>query len=343
MNESVKGAVLVAGGAGYIGAHTAKALHEQGYLPVVYDDLSSGSADAVRWGPLVQGDINDQAALGEAMAAHEVGAVIHFAGLIEVGRSMVRPDLFWAQNVAGTASLLAAMRERGVRRLVFSSSAAVYGQGGRGALDRIGEGDVKDPASPYGDTKLACERMIAAEARAFGLTAVALRYFNAAGADPSGLIGEAHEPETHLIPLAIAAALGDGKPLTVFGADFDTPDGTCLRDYVHVNDLAAAHVAALEAPLSEGAFEAVNIGAGRAYSVLEVIAAVEQALGTPVPHAVGARRAGDPPSLLAAVARAQEVLGWTPITSELGEIVRDAARWERAPAYGRLKRRGLSG
>jgi UDP-glucose-4-epimerase GalE len=338
MSGSDKGAVLVTGGAGYIGAHTAKALAERGYAPVVYDDLSSGSAEAVRWGPLVRGDINDEAALAEALTTHEVKAVIHFAGLIEVGRSTVRPDLFWAQNVGGTASLLGAMRTTGVKRLVFSSSAAVYGQGGRGALDRIREGDEKDPASPYGDTKLAGERLIAAHAKAFGITSVALRYFNAAGADASGLIGEAHEPETHLIPLAIAAALGDGKPLTVFGADFDTPDGTCLRDYVHVTDLGAAHVAALEVPLAEGAFEAVNVGAGRAYSVFDVIKAVEKALGVPVPHSVGARRAGDPPSLLADISRAKDVLGWAPATPDLDQIVGDAVRWERAPAYGRAQR-----
>jgi UDP-glucose 4-epimerase/UDP-arabinose 4-epimerase len=339
MSRSERGAVLVAGGAGYIGAHTAKALAERGYLPVVYDNLASGFAEAVRWGPLVQGDIKDTAALAAALVEHEVKAVIHFAGLIEVGRSTVRPDLFWEENVGGTASLLAAVREAGVGRLVFSSSAAVYGQGARGALDRIREGGEKDPASPYGDTKLAGERLIAAHARAFGITAVALRYFNAAGADPSGLIGEAHEPETHLIPLAIAAALGDGKPLTVFGADFATPDGACLRDYVHVNDLASAHVAALEVPLASGAFEAVNIGAGRAYSVFEVIAAVERAVGVPTPHSLGPRRAGDPPSLLADVGRAQSFLGWTPQTPDLDQIVRDAVRWERNPAYGRTQRR----
>jgi UDP-glucose-4-epimerase GalE len=341
MDKAGKGAVLVTGGAGYIGAHTAQALHAQGYRPVVFDNLSSGSAAAVRWGPLVHGDVRDAAALADAMAEHDVRAVIHFASLIEVGRSVVRPDLFWAHNLGGTATLLQAMRARGVKRLVFSSSAAVYGQGGRGPLESIAEDAGKDPASPYGDTKLACERLIAAHATAFGLTGVALRYFNAAGADPSGLIGEAHAPETHLIPLAIAAALGEGKALTVFGDDFDTPDGTCLRDYVHVNDLAAAHLAALEAPLPAGAFEAVNIGAGRGYSVFEVIAEVGRALGRPVPHAVGPRRAGDPPSLLADVARAAQVLGWAPKVSGLEQIVRDAVRWETAPAYGRPGRKAV--
>jgi len=334
MDRGTKAAVLVTGGAGFIGAHTAKALHDRGYLPVVYDNLSSGFREAVRWGPLVHGDIRDARALGDAMAEHGVKSVIHFAGLIEVGRSVAKPDLFWEHNVAGTVSLLGAMRDRGVGRLVFSSSAAVYGQGGRGPLEPIAESAPKAPASPYGDTKLACEWMIEAQCRAYGLTGVALRYFNAAGADASGLIGEAHEPETHLIPLAIAAALGDGKPLTVFGDDFDTPDGTCLRDYIHVGDLADAHVAALEADLPAGAFEAVNVGTGEGASVLDVVAAIGRAVGHPVPYGLGARRAGDPPSLVADPTRARELLGWSATASSLDQIVADALRWESRPSYG---------
>ena len=326
--------VLVTGGAGFIGAHTAKALAERGYTPVVFDSLSSGFREAIRWGPLVEGDIRDRTALVHAMMEHQVGAVIHFAGLIEVGRSTQQPDLFWDVNGAGTTSLLSAMRECEVRRLVFSSSAAVYGQGDRGPLEAIVEDAPKAPASPYGETKLAAEWMIAAQCRAYGLTAVALRYFNAAGADPSGLLGEAHEPETHLIPLAMAAGLGDGKPLTIFGDDFDTPDGTCLRDYIHVNDLAAAHVAALKVDLAPGAFEAVNIGTGRGHSVREVVSAVARALGRPVPHAVGARRDGDPPSLVADPSRAKALLGWEPVCSSLDQIVADALRWEGQPLYG---------
>jgi UDP-glucose-4-epimerase GalE len=342
MIREMKGSVLVTGGAGYIGAHTAKALHELGYLPVVYDNLSSGFREAVRWGPFVHGDIRDRAALAEAIETHGVKAVIHFAGLIEVGRSTVKPDLFWDVNVAGTIALLQVMREHGVERLIFSSSAAVYGQGGRSTQQTIVEDAEKAPASPYGDTKLAAEWMIAAQCRAYGLTAIALRYFNAAGADPSGLIGEAHEPETHLIPLAIAAALGDGKPLTVFGQDFQTPDGTCLRDYIHVGDLAAAHVAALEVDLRAGSFEAVNVGTGEGRSVMQVVEAVGKAAGRPVPHSIGARRAGDPPSLVADPSRARDVLGWTPQRSSLEEIVADALRWERSPSYG-VAARGLEG
>ncbi|WP_366075359.1 UDP-glucose 4-epimerase GalE [Phenylobacterium sp.] len=333
MDRGSKPAVLVTGGAGYIGAHTAKALHEQGFFPVVYDDLSSGFREAVRWGEFVHGDIRDARALGETIEAHAIKAVIHFAGLIEVGRSVVRPDLFWDINVGGTMSLLSAIRERGVDRLVFSSSAAVYGQGGRGPLETIPEAAPKAPASPYGDTKLACEWMIAAECRAYGLSAVALRYFNAAGADPSGQIGEAHEPETHLIPLAIAAAIGRGPALTVFGTDYDTPDGTCLRDYIHVNDLAAAHVAALNVELPAGRFEAANVGVGQGRSVLQVVEAVARAVGRPVPHAIGARRAGDPASLVADPGYVRELLGWSAQCSDLDRIVADALRWEAQPAY----------
>lgn len=323
-------AVLVTGGAGYIGAHTAKALRERGYTPVVFDNLSSGFREAVRWGPFVHGDIRDTSAVVSAIEDHGVTAAIHFAGLIEVGRSAVRPDLFWDVNVTGTARLLEALRLTRVQRLVFSSSAAVYGATG---LERIPEEAAKLPVSPYGDTKLAGERLIEAHCHAFGLTAFALRYFNAAGADASGVIGEAHEPETHLIPLAIAAALGDGKPLTVFGTDFPTPDGTCLRDYVHVEDLAAAHVAAIEAAPA-GAFEALNIGAGRGASVREVIAAVAAASGREVRYMEGPRRAGDPAVLVADPARACQRLGWVPGKSDLTSIVRDAVRWESTPRYG---------
>jgi len=334
MDRGTRPAVLVTGGAGYIGAHTVKALHERGFFPVVFDDLSLGCREAAQWGTFVHGDIRDAQAVGEAIEAHGVKAVVHFAGLIEVGRSVARPDLFWDVNVGGTIGLLAGMRSRGVERIVFSSSAAVYGQGGRGPLETIPEAAPKAPASPYGDTKLACEWMIEAECRAYGLSAVALRYFNAAGADPSGLIGEAHDPETHLIPLAIAAGLGRGKPLTVFGEDFDTPDGSCLRDYIHVSDLAAANLAALTVDLPVGAFEAVNLGTGQGRSVKEVVEVVGRAIGRPVPHSISARRAGDPPSLVADPAKARALLGWTAQRSSLEQIVEDALRWERSPAYG---------
>lgn len=329
------GPVLVTGGAGYIGSHVMKALGESGREAIAYDNLSGGFREATLGAPLVEGDIRDRARLSETMARFRVEAVIHLAGLIEVGRSTTRPDLFWDQNVTGTVSLLDAMRENGVGRLVFSSSAAVYGQTPGGLWsDLLTETSPKDPASPYGDTKLACERLIAAYAKAFGTTAIALRYFNAAGADASGQLGEAHEPETHLIPLAIEATLGKRAPLTVFGTDFPTPDGSCLRDYVHVTDLAAAHVAALGATMEAGSFEAINVGCGRGYSVLEVIAAIERALSRPTPHSLGARRAGDPPTLVADPGLAAERLGWTAKHS-LDDIVASAARWHQQPKYGR--------
>jgi len=333
--EKRRGAILVTGGAGYIGSHILKAVEESGRPAVAFDDLSHGFLEACAWGEFVQGDVRDTSALIAAIERHDVVAVIHMAGLIEVGRSTVRPDLFWDQNVQGTASVIAAMRATGARRLVFSSSAAVYGSDPLGRWsDLLVEDGAKDPASPYGDTKLAAERMIAASCAAFGLSAIALRYFNAAGADPSGRIGEAHHPETHLIPLTIQAALGQRGPLTVFGNDFDTPDGTCLRDYIHVVDLAAAHVAALEAVLEPGEFDAVNVGTGRGHSVLEVIAAVERTLGRPVPRTIGARRAGDPPSLVADPSRAAVRLDWTPRSSGLHEIAASAARWHANPLYG---------
>lgn len=318
------------GGAGYIGSHTSKALAERGYTPVVYDNLSSGHRGAVRWGPFVHGDIRDASALREAMLVHQTSAVIHFASLIEVGRSVSRPDLYYDVNVTGTARLLAAARACDISRLVFSSSAAVYGQTDASPLDLLHEDLPKNPSSPYGETKLVCERMIAAHCRAFGLSSVALRYFNAAGADPGGLIGEAHDPETHLIPLAIGAALGQRPDLTVFGDDFGTPDGSCLRDYIHVSDLAQAHVAALEATLPVSAFEAVNVGGGVGRSVFEVIQAVSADVGRPVRHAIGGRREGDPASLVADTARAAALLGWTPRHSSLSEIVADAVAWHRA-------------
>ena len=330
-----RGTVLVTGGAGYIGSHTAKALHERGFRPVVYDNLSAGFREAVLWSEFVHGDVRDARRLREAMEHHGAVAVIHFASLIEVGRSVERPDLFYDINVGGTAAILQAMQEAGVPRLVFSSTAAVYGQPeGLKAGDALSETLPKEPTSPYGDTKLACERMIAAHCRAFGLTAVALRYFNACGADPSGLIGEAHDPETHLIPLTIRATLGRGKPLTVFGQDFETADGTCLRDYIHVNDLAAAHVAALEVELAAGEFQAANVGTGSGYSVLEVIRAAQKVLGLPVPHSIGPRRAGDPATLVADPGKAMAMLAWKPTSSSLENIVATAAAWHQNQRYG---------
>lgn len=321
--------VLVTGGAGFIGAHAAKALWMAGFQPVVFDDLSNGHREAVLWGPLIIGDIRNENALVDAMTRHAVCGVIHFAGLIEVSGSFVAPDRFWDYNVTGVASVLTAMRRTGVNRLVFSSTAAVYGQPRTGQITGLAEDHPTRPISPYGDTKLAAERMIAASCKAYGLTAIALRYFNAAGSDADGMIGEAHSPESHLIPLAIEAALA-GTPLTVNGDDFATEDGACVRDYVHVSDLADAHVLALTALADPSGFAALNLGTGRGYSVLEILTSVEQATGKTIIRRRGARRVGDPAILIADAAKARAVLGWRPAQSSLREIVTSAVAWRRS-------------
>ena len=326
--------VLVTGGAGYIGSHTAKALAQSGLRPIVYDDFSNGHRDAVRWGSSIQGDVRDQARLAEVMKLFEVDAVIHFAGLIEVARSVIAPDLFWDVNLNGVAAVLGAMRQTGVRRVVFSSTAAVYGQPVADDLGRLDEDEVTAPINPYGESKLAAERLIAAHARAYGLEGVALRYFNAAGADPSGELGEAHACESHLIPLAIEAALGLGPALTIHGADYPTPDGGCLRDFVHVCDLARAHVLALTAPLSPNGFEAINLGSGAGHSVLDVVGAIDRATGRATPYSIGPRREGDPAALVADPSRAGRLLGWRAEQSSLDEIVTTAVAWRKAPRFG---------
>jgi UDP-glucose-4-epimerase GalE len=326
--------VLVTGGAGYIGSHTCKALARSGYQPVVFDDLSNGHRAAVRWGPLVVGDVRDTGAVSACIRDHGISAVIHFAGLIEVGRSVQEPALFWDINLNGVASVLAAMRANSVERIVFSSTAAVYGQPQTIDGRPLVEDAVTAPINPYGDSKLAAERLIAAHARAHGIRGVALRYFNASGADPDGEIGEAHRPESHLIPLAIEAALGMGPPLTVFGQDFPTPDGACIRDYIHVADLALAHVLALEVPTGEAGFVAANLGLGRGLSVLEVIAAVSRAAGRQTPFVAGARRPGDPAVLVADAARARRLLNWRPAFETIDEIVSTALAWRLNPRFG---------
>jgi len=333
MSQASGRAVLVTGGAGYIGAHIAKLLSERGFRPIVFDNLSTGHLAAVQWGEFRHGDVRDTRAVRETLDESGAKTVIHLAGLIEVGRSVISPDLFWDHNVGGTASLLRAIRDSGVRRLVFSSSAAVYGAPSDACATSLSEDDAKNPASPYGDTKLACERMIAAHSAAFGYSAIALRYFNAAGADPGGLIGEAHAPETHLIPLAIEAALGRGR-LSVFGDDFPTADGACVRDYIHVNDVAAAHLAAVTTDRRDGDFEALNVGTGRGSSVIEVIRAVETAMGRSAPFSIAPRREGDPPRLVADPARAGAALGWAAAASTLENIISTAVRWHSEPRYG---------
>jgi len=317
--------ILVTGGAGYIGSHACKALAGAGYRPVVYDNLSRGHQLAVRWGPFVAGDLQDRTRLAETMRTHDIAAVMHFAAFAYVGESVTDPELYYANNVGGTLSLLGAMREAGVDRIVFSSTCAVYG-----VPDRlpIVETTATMPLNPYGETKLAIERALHWYAGAYGLRFIALRYFNAAGADPDGELGENHDPETHLIPLVLRAALGRGQPLQVYGTDYPTPDGTAVRDYIHVTDLADAHVRALADLDAGGDSAALNLGTGEGHSVRAVIAAAERLSQRAVPYRNVARRSGDPPELIADPAKARARLGWRPRHSDLDTIIRTALAWE---------------
>ena len=323
--------ILVTGGAGYVGSHACKALAAAGYRPAVYDNLSRGHRAAVRWGPLVEGDLHDRATLMAALKSHRVDAVMHFAAFAYVGESVTDPDTYYRNNVAGTIALLGAMHEAGVRRIVFSSTCAVYGV--PESLP-IRETAPKAPLNPYGETKLAIEQALHWYGAAYGMRYAALRYFNAAGADPDGEIGENHDPETHLIPLVLRAALGSAPPVQIFGTDYPTPDGTAIRDYVHVADLADAHVRALRHLADGGDSIALNLGTGDGASVRAVIAAVERVAGRPVPQREAPRRPGDPPQLVADPAVARSVLGWQPRHSDLDTIVATALAWERRAASG---------
>lgn len=316
-------AILVTGGAGYVGAQACKALSKAGWLPVVYDNLVHGHAEAVKWGPLEHGDIVDRDRLDAVLAAYRPKAAMHFAAYTSVAESVANPDKYYRNNVAGSLNLLEALRDHGVDRLVFSSTAAVYGAP---AIVPIPEGAAKAPINPYGETKFAAEQLLADFVRTDGLKATVLRYFNAAGADPDGDIGERHDPETHLIPLALDSALGKGSPLKLFGGDYPTPDGTCVRDYVHVADLADAHVRALG---EMDGFKAFNLGTGTGASVRQVLDSVERVTGRAVPHAIAPRRAGDPPVLVADPSLAMKELGWVPRLSDLDTIVATAWAWHR--------------
>ena len=320
--------ILVTGGAGYVGSHACKALAAFGYLPVVYDNLSRGHREAVRWGPLVEGDLHDSARLAAAFRAHRITAVMHFAAFAYVGESMVDPENYYWNNVGGTLALLAAMRDAAVARIVFSSTCAVYGVPERVP---IGETAGTAPLNPYGETKLAIERALHWYGAAYGMRYAALRYFNAAGADPEGEIGEDHMPETHLIPLVLRAALGSAPPVQLFGTDYPTRDGSAIRDYIHVTDLADAHVRALRHLTDGGDSLTLNLGTGGGASVREVVAAVERVAGRPVPQRETARRPGDPPELVADPALARRRLGWQPRYSDLDTIVRTALAWETRP------------
>lgn len=316
--------VLVTGGAGYIGSHTTHHLLTLGHDVQVVDDLSKGYAHNVPAGRLHRVNLHDTAALDQLFAAQPFDAVIHFAAFIAVGESVREAETYFRNNVGGTLSLLDAMRRGGVRRLVFSSTAAVYGDPDSVP---IAESAPHRPVSPYGESKLMVETVLKWLDQCSALRYIALRYFNACGADPAFGIGEEHEPETHLIPL-VFNAIRTGKPLTVFGADYDTPDGTCIRDYIHVSDLASAHAAALDHLMRGGASGAYNAGTGQGFTVLDVIRAAERVTGRSVPYITGARRPGDPPSLVADSRNLQETLGWTPRFVTLDQMVESAWRFD---------------
>jgi UDP-arabinose 4-epimerase len=328
-------AVLVTGGAGFVGSHVCRALAKDGFLPVVFDDFSAGHRDFVRWGPCIEARIDDAAALDAAIATHRVRACVHLAGSIEVGLSVREPVRFWRNNVAGTLVLLDRLRAAGVGAFVFSSTAAVYGTPERVPMD---EAHPKNPTNPYGETKLAVERILAAEQHANGLAWIAFRYFNAAGAAWAEGIGEDHPTETHLIPLACQAAMGVRPPMTIFGEDYPTPDGTALRDYIHVADLGAAHAEGIRRVMAGGIGQAFNLGTGAGYSVRAVIDQVARVAGRPVPHSFGPRRAGDSPALIADPSAARRELGWSARESSLEMIVADAWRWHQIRHAPLLKR-----
>ena len=318
--------ILVTGGAGYIGSHACKALAEAGYEPVTFDNLVFGHRWAVKWGPFFEGDLQDRQALDRAIRTHEPEAVMHFAAFAYVGESVVNPGKYYRNNVVGSLHLLEAMRDAGVGQLVFSSTCAIYGAPQSMA---IAEDHRQEPVNPYGASKVMVERMLRDFDAAHGLRSIALRYFNAAGADDSAAIGECHEPETHLIPLVIDAAAGRRPNVTIFGDQFETEDGTCIRDYVHVADLAQAHLLALRALESGHETTAFNLGNGRGYSVRKVIDTVQRVTGRVVKAEVGAPRRGDPACLVADASRIAAELGWRPRIPDLETIIESAWRWHQ--------------
>lgn len=318
--------ILVTGGAGYIGSHAVKLLDARGEHVVTLDNLSSGHREAVTAGEFVLGDIGDRARLDEVLTRWHFDAVMHFASFIQVGESVLEPAKYYDNNVVDTLTLLDSMLAHGIKRFIFSSSAAIFGEPNYTPID---ENHAKQPMNPYGFSKFAVERILADYDRAYGLRSVCLRYFNAAGADPDGLLGERHEPETHLIPLILRAAGIASAHVKVFGDDYPTPDGTCVRDYVHVTDLVQAHALALDWLEREKRSAAFNLGNGNGFSVNAVIAAARQVTGLPINVQVAARRAGDPAVLVADSATAKHDLGWVPQYDSLETIVQHAWVWEK--------------
>jgi UDP-glucose-4-epimerase GalE len=316
--------ILVTGGAGYIGSHTAHLLLGRGHDVHVVDNLSRGHRHNVAPERLNVVDLSDTAGLTALFRAHRFDAVIHFAAYIAVGESTAKPELYFSNNVSGSLSLLSAMVETGVKRLVFSSTAAVYGNPER---IPITEDMPFTPVSPYGESKVMAEKILGWMDQFREIRSIALRYFNACGAEPNSGLGEEHDPETHLIPL-LFRAIRTGKPVTLFGDDYDTADGTCIRDYIHVSDLALAHILAVDHLMNGGASDAFNVGTGSGLTVMEVVRAVEEVTGSKVPYVIGARREGDAPSLVANSDKLKRTLGWNPTRSDIREIVRDAWAFE---------------
>lgn len=328
--------VLVTGGAGYIGSHACKLLAKAGFCPLVLDDLRRGHRTAVQWSPLIEGDCGDPEVLDRAFSEFQIDVVIHFAAYAYVGESMQIPEMYFRNNVIGTANLLDAMRTHGVRTIVFSSSCATYGYP---LTIPIKEDHIQAPVNPYGESKLMVERLLHWYSHCHGLKWAALRYFNAGGCDPDCEIGENHDPEPHLVPRVLAAAAGRIPSMEIYGTDYATDDGTAIRDFVHVTDLAQAHILAAQHLLAGGASGAFNLGSGTGHSVREVIAAAESVTGRSIPVALQPRRPGDPPELIADASKAREVLGWSPLHSGLHTILETAWRWQNRDAIqpiGRL-------
>lgn len=323
--------VLVVGGAGYIGSHICKLLRQNGFSPVVLDDLSYGHRAAVRWGPLVSGNVGEQGVLDAVFSDRRFFGVMHMSAFTYVGESVTDPSRYYINNVSSTITLLDAMIRHGVPNFIFSSSCAIYGEPVRLPID---EAHPTAPISPYGRCKLMVEQILADYERAYGLKSVCLRYFNAAGADPDGEIGEDHRPETHLIPLVFQVALGQRDHIAIFGDDYPTADGTCVRDYIHVRDLAAAHLLGLNHLLDAGGSRQYNLGNGAGYSVREVIETVRRITGRDIPAKVEGRRDGDPPVLIGSAKRAATELGWLPAYGDLETIVETAWAWHRAHPNG---------
>ncbi len=326
MMEEHNKTILVTGGAGYIGSHVCKALSEKGYTPVTMDNLCSGNRGAVKWGPFEEGDIRDQEKLNALIRKYKPVAIMHFAALIQVGDSVTNPSEFYSNNVLGSYSLLEAARDNNIHNIVFSSTAAVYGMPD---VDFLSEDCALSPINPYGQTKLAMENMIKDYAGAYGLKYAILRYFNAAGADADGEAGTAYPKDTHLIPLLMQVAGGERDNIQIFGSDYDTPDGTAIRDYIHVSDLADVHVKALEYTFTDNESVTFNLGTNNGYSVREVVEHARAATGEAVPAVEAERRAGDPAKLVADARRVQQTLNWKPQHSDIGTILATAWAWKK--------------